>query len=80
MWVAKVHVAPDDLVTLVSAAVSDTGNVLETEMLRPQLKAERSVRGLDRIANAGDQGNAELRAAGTDLVGEYKHARSRGEE
>ena len=49
-------------------------------MLRPQLKAERSVRGLDRIANAGDQGNAELRTAGTDLVGEYKYARSRGEE
>ena len=49
-------------------------------MLRPQLEAQRSVRGLDRIADTCDQGNARLGAAVVGLVGEGKHASGRGEE
>jgi hypothetical protein len=65
---------------MVGAAVPDADHVAEAEMLRPQLQAERSVRGQDGIADAGGQGNAGLGMARAGAVSVEEHARSRGEE
>src|SRR5215467_4322108 len=57
--VPEVHIATDHRMPAVSAAILDTDDVLKAEMLGPKLPAERPARGLDRIADACDQGNAE---------------------
>jgi hypothetical protein len=65
---------------LEGATISDAHHVLHAEVLRSQLEAQRSVRGLDGIADTGDQGNARLGAAVVGLIGEGKHATGRAEE
>jgi hypothetical protein len=64
----------------ICAAVPDAHHVLHAEVLRPQLEVQRSVRGLDGIADTSDQGNARLGAAVVGLIGEGKHATGRAEE
>jgi hypothetical protein len=80
MRIAEVHVAPDDRMPPIYTTIPDARDVLHAEVLRSQLEAQRSVRGLDRIADTGDQGNARLGAAVADLIGEGKHASGRSEE
>jgi D-hydroxyproline dehydrogenase subunit beta len=78
--VAEVHVAPDDRMPVIGAAVLDAGHVLDAEMLSTQFQAERPVRGPDGIADARDQRHAKVRAACTGVVGDRDHATRRGQQ
>jgi hypothetical protein len=62
------------------ATIPDAHHVLHAEVLRSQLEAQRAIRGLDGIADTGDQGNARLGAVVAGVIGEGKHAAGRGEE